>query len=112
MEDEQDYRNPSEDDFGSERGRQRESRVPFYWILAVDKTSQRPVVLGPYNSEEEANRVGFEKIGGSFEVISLATRDPQRATKILKYKRFHQTARLEEALKRAKHQTGRKEENE
>ena len=108
MEDEQDYRNPSEDDFGLGRERQRESRVPFYWILAVDKTSQRPVVLGPYNSEEEANRVGFEKIGGSFEVISLATRDPQRATKILKYKRFHQTARLEEALKRAKHQTEEK----
>ena len=80
----------------------------YYWILAVDKTSGRPVVLGYYHSEEEANRVGFEKIDGSFEVVPLKTTDSAKATKILKYKRFYQTARLEEALKRARHQTERK----
>lgn len=77
----------------------------YYWILAVDKNTGRPVVLGAYNSEESANRVGFEKIDGTFEVVPLPTRDSSKATKILKYKRFNQTAKLEEAFKRARHTT-------
>jgi len=74
-----------------------------YWILAVEPKTGRPIVLGHYNTEEEANKVGFQKINGSFEVIPLKTTDPNRATKILKYRRFHQTSKLEEATKRAKH---------
>jgi hypothetical protein len=81
----------------------------YYWILAVDKTSGKAVILGAFDSEDKANRVGFEKIDGAFEVVSLPTRDSGKATKILKYRRFSQTARLEEAVKRAKHQ-GNKEE--
>lgn len=77
----------------------------YYWILAVEPKTGRPIVLGAYSSEDEANRVGFAKIDGSFEVVKLKTRDSSRATKILKYRRFHQTAKLEEATKRAKHRT-------
>jgi hypothetical protein len=84
-----------------------EGRAPkqeYYWILATDKSSGRPVILGAYRTEEEANRVGFEKIDGHFEVVPLNTRDISRANKLLKYRRFDQTNRLEEAMKRAKHQ--------
>lgn len=76
----------------------------YYWLLAVDRVSGRPVILGAFNSEEEANQIGFQKIDGNFEVVPLRTCDPARATKALKYRRFTQTSKLEEALKRAKHQ--------
>lgn len=80
------------------------ARREYFWLLAVDKASGRPIILGPYDTEEEGNRVGFEKIdSGNFEVIPLNTRNVQRANHILKYRRFDQTAKLEEALKRAKH---------
>ena len=77
----------------------------YAWILAVDNITQRPVILGPYDSESEANRVGFEKItDGQFQVFMLSTRNRVMARDLLKYKRFDQTAKLEETLKRAKYQ--------
>jgi hypothetical protein len=75
----------------------------YYWVAAVTSLTGQLVVLGPYDTEEEANQVGFEKVGGTFSVEPLRTKDVGRATRVLKYKRFHQTANLEEALKRAKH---------
>jgi hypothetical protein len=78
----------------------------YFWILAVAPVSRRPVILGPYQSEDEANRVGLEKVDGPFEVVPLSTRDTSKATKILKYRRFHKTAQLDEALKRAHHERG------
>jgi len=75
----------------------------YYWILARDKTSGKSVILGAYNDESEANRIGFEKLEGDFEVIPLNTKDASRATKILKYRRFNQTSKLEDVLRRAKH---------
>ena len=76
----------------------------YYWILAVDNSSGRPIILGPYDTEQEANSIGLTKIdSGNFEVVPLNTRNVQKANQVLKYRRFHQTARLEEALKRAKH---------
>lgn len=83
-----------------------ESRVgkDYYWIQAVDNDSGKLIVLGAYDSEEAANRVGFEKVKGSFEVIALPTRDQTKATRMLKYRRFDQTSRLNEIARRAKHQ--------
>jgi len=75
----------------------------YSWILTVDKNTGRPVVLGPYNSDDEANQIGFGKLGGQFEVIALKTRDVGLATKILKHRRFMETEKLDEALKRARH---------
>jgi len=75
----------------------------YYWIMATHQPTGRAVILGPYATEDQASQVGFEKIDGPFEVLPLPTRDTGRATKMLKYKRFDRSARLEEALKRAKH---------
>ena len=77
--------------------------MTYYWILAVEPTSGRPIVLGWYSSEAEANDIGFNKCGGSFEVIPLQTRDVGLATKILKHRRFEQSEQLAEVLKRARH---------
>jgi hypothetical protein len=75
----------------------------YYWILTLDSESGRPIVLGPYGTEAEANEIGFSKIGTSFEVIPLQTRNVAAATKVLKHRRFVETERLQEALKRARH---------
>lgn len=76
----------------------------YFWLLALDTASGKTIIMGPYMSEDDANRVGFEKLAGHFEVVPLPTRDSAKATKMLKYRRFQQTAQLEEAIRRAKHQ--------
>ena len=79
-------------------------RRDYYWISAIEKETGRLVVLGPYDSEDEANQVGFgAKLDGMFEVHKLGTIDKARATSEIKYKRFQQTQNLHESLKRAKH---------
>lgn len=81
----------------NDRGRE------YSWILAVDQATGRPIILGPFEDDNEANRIGFEKIQGSFEVYRLTTRNRIMARDLLKYKRFEQTAQLEQTLKRAKY---------
>ena len=75
----------------------------YYWILAVESTTGRPVILGPYGSESDAADEAFGKLGSAFEVIPLRTRDVGLATKILKHRRFVQSEQLSEVLKRARH---------
>ena len=75
----------------------------WYWVSAITNVSGKPIILGPFDTEEEANMVGFNKVGGTFRVVPLSTKDPGRATRILKYMRLNQTANLEEALKRVDH---------
>lgn len=70
----------------------------------MDKVTGRPVILGPYNSETEANQFGFQKIrDGDFMVEVMDTRDRQAAKARFNYKRLEQTGQLEVALKRAKY---------
>lgn len=85
-------------------GHRSRFRRDYYWISAIEKESGRLVVLGPYDTEDEANQVGFgAKLDGNFEVHQLGTIDKARATSEIKYKRFNQTKSLEQALRRAKH---------
>ena len=77
--------------------------MTYYWILAVEPTTGRPVVLGPYDTEAAANDMAFSKLGAAFEVVPLQTRDVRSATKILKHRRFEQSEQLAEVLKRARH---------
>lgn len=85
------------------RGVPRERQV-YYWVCAVDKVTGRPVILGPYTNESEANQFGFQKISdGDFVVEAMDTRDRQAAKARFNYKRLEQTGQLEVALKRAKY---------
>lgn len=72
-----------------------------WWIKTIFQG--RTIVLGHFVSEEEANEVGFQKLGGDFEAIELPTIDKTRATAMIKAKIFNQTASLEDALKRVGH---------
>ena len=107
----EDYRQLPEENFDQPLHRRGESkgglrtRHEYYWILARDPTTSGPIILGAYNTMEEANQVGFQKIhSGQFEVIPLLTRDADRANHMLKYRNFHKLERLEEIVKRAKHE--------
>lgn len=79
--------------------RQRE----YYYIFAVSQGKR--VFLGPYDTEEEANRIGFGKLEGNFECIPLPTRDRSRATGMLKARLLDKSGNLENSLERVKHKT-------
>lgn len=85
-------------------GRHRRTRGPYYWACAVEKITGRPVVLGPYASEAEANQFGFEKIrDGDFVVHAFDTCDKTAARDKFKYKRLEQSGQLAEVFRRAKY---------
>lgn len=63
----------------------------------------RPVLLGPFNTQYEANQCGYRDLQGVFEVVALPTRDRGRATQMLKYRRLGQTHDIETSLERVRH---------
>lgn len=79
------------------------SQREYYYIFATSQGKR--VFLGPYNTEEEANRIGFEKLDGNFECIPLPTRDRSRATGMLKARLLDKSGDLENSLERVKHKT-------
>ena len=82
----------------------RASRSREYFYIVATSVSGRLVVLGPYEDETEANRIGFNKIKeGNFEIVPIATSSLQTATRKMQYRRFDQSANLEDSLKRAQH---------
>jgi len=74
----------------------------FWWIVAL--RNGRTVLLGAYNTEEEANRIGYSKVNGEFNVISLPTRDTARASQLVKAKKLYSSSSLDESMARMKHQ--------
>lgn len=78
-------------------------RPTFWWLVTFSDKGQL-VILGKYDTELEANKVGLTRLKGrSFQVFALNTSDQARATKIIKYKVLEETNSLESALKRARH---------
>lgn len=75
----------------------------YYWIQAIDPHDGRMLILGAYESEDQANQIGFEKIKGVFEVVPLNTKDGAKATQLLKHRRLVLTSRLDDATKMARH---------
>ena len=73
----------------------------FYYIYC--KSEGKVCLLGPYNSESEANQVAVSKLSGAYEVIPLKTRDRSRATSILKHRLLTESGDLGEALRRVRH---------
>lgn len=79
----------------------------YWWIKTAHEG--RLVILGPYNSEEEASQFGFQKLGSDFETYDLPTRDKSRATSMIKARILQQTSNLGIALQRAKHNLPKEE---
>ena len=80
-----------------------DTKQPYYWLCAIEKTTGTPIVDGPYNSEEEARNIGFSKIRDDWEVIPMKTRDRNRATAMFRHMRFMNSGDLLEVLKRTRH---------
>ena len=73
----------------------------FYWVIA--NLRGRLVVIGPKPSEQEATEFAYQKLDVPFDIISLQTRDRNRATSQIKAKRLDATGNLEQSIQRAKH---------
>ena len=61
----------------------------------------RPVILGPYHDQTEAEREAWEKLEGKGEVIELPTIDRTRARDMIKKKMLDRTRDLDAIMKRA-----------
>ena len=90
---------------GNGHRRRRGTQRDYYWICAVEKSSGRPVVDGPYDSETEANQFGFSKNinDGDFEVHAFNTIDRMAARDKYKHIVFERSGNLGFILKRAKY---------
>lgn len=73
------------------------------WWYVVAKHEGRVVLLGPYNTEQEANTVAVEKLDGTYEVVQLRTRDRAKATQLLRHRILSDNSDLGQALRRMKH---------
>lgn len=76
----------------------REYRT-YYWLITVSPTSAKPLLLGPYGSEQEAQQIGFDKVGGAFDIAALKTRDVGRASQILRAQRASTSRRLGDIIR-------------
>lgn len=76
-------------------------RGTYYWITTIQ--DGRPVIIGPANSEEEAQNLGFQKLSNDFEVHALNTSNEAEATRMLKAKILNKTADLGKALNKFNH---------
>jgi len=73
----------------------------YYWVTGTNPENFSMVVMGAYNSENEANDVSQRLQDGV--VHELNTRDKARATQVLKHKLFKDGKSIEQALKHASH---------
>lgn len=72
-----------------------------YWYIKADYGGKM-IVMGAYNSENEANQAGYEKLDGDFDVIPLRTRDLGRATRMLKHNALS-GGEIDTVLQRSRH---------
>jgi len=71
------------------------------WWLTTTSPAGKFVVMGPYQTEEEASNYGFQHFGTNFDTHQLNTRDMQKATHILKRWRYDRIKDLDLALEKA-----------
>lgn len=85
-------------------GNGHRARRDYYWVCATEQITGRPVVLGPYDTDREANQFGFESIkDGEFTVYPFPTINKITARDMFKAKRLEQSGKLSEVFNRAKY---------
>lgn len=77
------------------------NQFQYYYIVAV--CDGKKCVLGPYATEEKANKVGFSKLDSFFDIIPLCTRDRGRAVQQLRARDLNSGSTLSQALQRTSH---------
>jgi len=73
------------------------------WFITTVSQGGKLVVLGAYNTEQDATDYGFSHFGTDFEVVWYPTRRLDMATRMAKKSRFDQIRDLDKAIARAKH---------
>lgn len=73
-----------------------------YYYLAC-KLDGRMILLGPYDTSEEAYAVGAKKLSTPYEVVALKTKDRSKATSIMRHKILNSSSDLGLSLRRMKH---------
>ena len=74
-----------------------------YWYI-VTKQDGRMVLLGSYDTPQEAENIAMEKINSDYEVVQMPTRDRAKATQMLRHKMLRGNGgNLEDSLRRMKH---------
>ena len=82
-------------------------RKTYYFVVA--KKQDRPIILGPYDSEEEARNLAWRKLQGVvWDIVESTSKDASKITQSNKYKALEETdltgeEALDYATKRAKH---------
>jgi len=71
-----------------------------YWWIVAD-FQNRLVIIGPKDSEAEANEFGYQKLDVPFEVVALQTRDRSKAGAQLKARKLDASADLGQSIQRS-----------
>jgi len=78
-------------------------RIGREYHYIVTKIRGRQVLLGPYDDEKEANEFALGKVNTGYKVITLPTRDRNKAGQILRHTILSAPGgNLEDSLKRMK----------
>ena len=90
-----------------EQAKNRRPRMPHigqnYWYI-VTKQNGRAVLLGSYDSQQEAEEIAVSKLNTDYEVVAMSTRDRAEATRRLRHKMLQGNGgNLETSLQRMKH---------
>ena len=74
------------------------------WFYIVTKQNGRMVLLGGYDTPQEAEEIATEKLNTAYEVVPMPTRDRAKATQMLRHKMLRGNGgNLEDSLRRMKH---------
>lgn len=76
-------------------------QTEYYWVWGWD--GNRRVIFGPFNTDNEANELGYQKLQTDYEVVRLNTRNEQEASRKLRFQVLDNTANLPEAMRRFRH---------
>jgi len=79
----------------------RPYQASWFWITG--KVDNKTVLLGKYNTREEANEVGFRAFDGVFEVHELPTISKPAASSMLKHILFQGSGDLRDSMKPVRH---------
>ena len=63
----------------------------WWWVWGYIPSKSKHCVLGPYDTYEEADRIGYEKCPGQYEIMQLTTRDETKASRIMRGKYLQDT---------------------
>lgn len=73
----------------------------YWWVVA--SFQGRTVIIGPKETEEDANRFGYGQLECPFNVVMMPTRDKARASAMLKARKLEKEGNLGGALERMMH---------